>query len=664
MGEQEKGRLGAWGRRGLLVFLPLVLSLALPLPSAAQTPDSLAAEPLAAPRPRVYAEGPAPGRAVSPIPARTPALDPADALEALPGAFRYTLGAPGWPDGLSLGGRAPDAHALTLGGLPFTDLFTERPREDLVPLEVLDRFRMADGRYGRPGAVVATVRPFRAEAPLTELRYLPGQEGLQYIGATHTQTRRPPRLLRDAAGRGRLIVLGHVAGRQATGPYTGEALGGWHALGRLTLVRPGFSVDLTELHVRHTHGARSGLGSTTGIFSDVFYPTRASVLDPEAERQTERNDLALTLRAPVLSGEPLTVAAYWTRQHEHYTLGGFTADTLQLRGNRFGGWVTQAVRAGPHGFLLRLDGWLDDAPWGRMNPMAGAGVRTQLHATLGDTLTVAGWRIEAEGGAHAVGSEVFPSASLRVDGRRVFASVGYAGAVPGRIEEVGYADLAQAAPELNRSRTLSAEAGLQASTGRFGVQLRGFASQTTDPRVLVAEGDTAYAFQDVGASFRRLGGTLALDWRADAPRGLYATAAVTVHTLLDPDQTPIRRREADALPTVWGSARLGFRALDLFGGALDLDLAAQGRAWSTFQSRVFIPAVALFALSDPTTTVNVPSRGTLDLLAAAQLQERATIFLVYENALAQRVYDGAYVVPVYPLPAHRLRFGVAWTLFN
>ena len=47
---------------------------------------------------------------------------------------------------------------------------------------------------------------------------------------------------------------------------------------------------------------------------------------------------------------------------------------------------------------------------------------------------------------------------------------------------------------------------------------------------------------------------------------------------------------------------------------------------------------------------------TLDLVAVARLQDRASLFLVYENALATRLYDGAYVVPVYPLPAHRLRF--------
>src|SRR5690606_33285230 len=90
----------------------------------------------------VAPEAAEPGRPVTPVPALTPALDPADLLGSVPGAFVYHLGAPGWPHGLSLNGRAPEAHALTLDGRPYDDLFTGRPREDLLPLEVLDRLRL------------------------------------------------------------------------------------------------------------------------------------------------------------------------------------------------------------------------------------------------------------------------------------------------------------------------------------------------------------------------------------------------------------------------------------------------------------------------------------------------------------------------------------------
>ena len=61
----------------------------------------------------------------------------------------------------------------------------------------------------------------------------------------------------------------------------------------------------------------------------------------------------------------------------------------------------------------------------------------------------------------------------------------------------------------------------------------------------------------------------------------------------------------------------------------------------------------------------VDASGTLDVLAEAGVGGgRATVFVVYENALASRAYAGAYVVPVYPLPGPRLRFGVFWLLPN
>ena len=54
----------------------------------------------------------------------------------------------------------------------------------------------------------------------------------------------------------------------------------------------------------------------------------------------------------------------------------------------------------------------------------------------------------------------------------------------------------------------------------------------------------------------------------------------------------------------------------------------------------------------------------LDLVVEARLQRRATLFLLYENVLATRTYDGVFIVPVYPFPAHRVRFGLFWTLFG
>ncbi|MDX1421160.1 MAG: hypothetical protein R3181_14440, partial [Rubricoccaceae bacterium] len=449
----------------------------------------------------------------------------------------------------------------------------------------------------------------------------------------------------------------------ATGPLAGEALGGWQALVRVTVRRPGFTVALTEHHVSHTHGARSGLASPGPDPSAVFDPLQAIPLDPQAERLTERNDLSLLLRAPLLGAAPLTVEAFWTRQHARYTADGL--DTLTAKGNRWGGRLAQPLRAGAHALLLRLDGWVDGASWGAGNPYPDAASRPHLHATLRDSVAVAGWAVEAEAGAHAAGGTVWPAASLRADRGGLFVAALHAAEAPARVVATGYADRVAAldgdADAL--SRTATAEAGLELSAGPFAVALRLQASQTDSPLVLVETGG-AVRFERAEGPFRRAVGTLSLAWRGDAPRGLYGTASASAFRSLNPDDSPLHSRAADALPAAWGHGRLGLRALDLFDGALDLDLAVRGRAWTAFGSRTFVPAPALFALPDPAASAPVPARGTLDLVAEAELQERARIFLVYENALATRLYDGATLVPVYPLPAHRLRFGVFWVLFN
>src|SRR5690606_38193041 len=429
-------------------------------------------------------------------------------------------------------------------------------------------------------------------------------------------------------GEARWTVLAHVAGRSSTGAFGGGALGGWHGLGRITYARPGLTAVLTETHVRRSLGARTGL-APSGAFSTVFNPLQALVLDGNAERATVRNDLALDLHAPLFGSAPLTASAYWTRQHERFT--PVPGDTLEAKGNRFGGRLVQPIRAGRHGLALRLDGRLDGAPWGRQAPLAGAEARTQLHAALRDTVRLGGWRAEAEAGMHAVGDVVFPAGHVRVERSGFFAGVGYAGAEAGRIEAVGYGDLVLGTAEPNEERTFSAEAGWAFAVGALGVRLRAFGSEARNPRVLVARADTAFAFVDADGPFRWVGGTLGLGWREAAPRGLYATASASTHALLNADASALHRREADALPAVWGHGRLGFRALGLAGGRLDLDLALRGRAWSGFRSRVWVPAVALFALADPDAAVAVPARGTLDLVAEARFQERASVFLVYEN---------------------------------
>src|SRR5690606_11843345 len=135
--------------------------------SVVAVPDSLAAEPVAAdsldlespaePRGAVAFAGPDPGRVVTPTPTRRPVFNAAALLGAVPGAFRYDLGVPGAPDGLSFGGLAPERASLTLDGVPAMDLFSGRPAWELLPLDALAPLRVAP-RYGAPVGVDASLR--------------------------------------------------------------------------------------------------------------------------------------------------------------------------------------------------------------------------------------------------------------------------------------------------------------------------------------------------------------------------------------------------------------------------------------------------------------------------------------------------------------------------
>lgn len=658
---------GGGGRgRAVLVLAVLVAGAA-----RAQAPDTTRARPdslatLFAP------EALEPGRPIGRVPALTPALDPEDLLRDAPATFAYDLGIVGAPDGLALGGLDPRRPALTLDGLPLTDLFTERPRYDLLPFDLLDRLRLGESRFGRPGAVAATTRTLRTGRPLTELRYLAGGSGVQYVGATHAQARRAPRFL---AREGRLTFLAHAAGRQADGPYTGGALSGWHALARVGLLRTDLAADLTFHMASRRLGAREGV-SPAGDFDTVYDPLVARVEGASARRETVRSTLALTLHARLLGAAPLAASLYGTRQHERYTPGG--PDTLEAKGNRLGLRLAQPFRAGAHRLALRLDAWRDGAPWGRSNPLPGLSPATQAHATLADSLSFGGWRLAAEAGAHATGGDVFPSASGKVEGHvgaaEVFASAVLAGAAPGRVERAGFGDLVGAGGGGSTERTLRAEAGVTLPLGSLRLRASGSADEVRNARLFVQQADTAssaaFAFVTAPAPLRHALATVGVDFRADAPQGLYVTTDVTFRTALDADASVFQRREADALPRVWGRTRLGFRALGLFQGALDLDLAADARGWSAFRGRLFHAPTGLFALADPSDAVPVPARGTVDLVAEARLQRRASFFLALDHALAGLAYPGVFVVPgsvggnVHPLPGRRLRFGVFWVLFD
>ncbi len=162
------------------------------------------------------------------------------------------------------------------------------------------------------------------------------------------------------------------------------------------------------------------------------------------------------------------------------------------------------------------------------------------------------------------------------------------------------------------------------------------------------------------APFQRAGVGGDLGWRRKARRGFYVTVQPTFIGFLNADASSRHARMEAALPEFFAQGRLGARYA-LFGGDLDLDLSLRGRFWTQMRSRTLHAPTGLLVLPREGDDI-FPASGTLDLVVKAGIRT-ATLFLAYENVLSgTQLLAGNLIVPVYPLPERRLRFGVFWPI--
>ena len=637
--------------------------------ASAQAPDSTRVvansapdSARALPRPSVALPDAEPGRDATPVAAATSALS-AEALVALAPAalvavFDYRLGAPGRSGGLSVDGLDPARVALLLDGRPFDDLVTGAPRPDLLPLAALGPLRISDGRLGSPVSLDAQTRLFRLGRPVTELRYLTGQSGVQAVSATHAQTRLPPGFLRGGSRDARITVVGHVMSRNGRGTLTGAQLRHTDVFGRTLLTRPGVAVDAGVLYTDRTDGARRGVvpGSAESIFS-----LASMVVEPTATRRTLRAEAYATARLALIGSQPTVVTAALVRQRLVYrssTSGATTADTLRVHAERAFVRVAQPL-GGTR--LLRLDATADAAPSVGRDRLGGSGARLRLHAALRDSVSIGTASATVEGGVHLDGTRVFPSASLRAERGAAFAALRVGGAHGGRLDG-GLGGYVGAADGGGAERVALAEAGTQIARGDLRVGVRAFGTARQNARLLVARADS-FAFETAPSLLAAAGLAVTAGVREATARGLYGRLSATAHAPLRAGASDLARRDADALPRLRADVRVGSRARGI-GGVLDLDLAVVGRAWTGFRGRTVEPRTGLLALPDPVGDFGrtLPARGTLGAEAAATFSGRATVFLQLDHALGQLV--GAAVVQGEPLPVRVLRFGVFWALLD
>ena len=155
--------------------------------------------------------------------------------------------------------------------------------------------------------------------------------------------------------------------------------------------------------------------------------------------------------------------------------------------------------------------------------------------------------------------------------------------------------------------------------------------------------------------------TASLRWRDDGRRGLYLRLSGSVQSSKAPTSAAGALWEG-SMPDSWASGRLGWRAL-LFQSDLDLDLYIRGRTWGSMNGlRLHTPTGLLVLPEDASSQVS--ESAAVDIGAEGDVRG-ATFFFAYENIFSgTTVQIGNLLVPDYPFPRQRIRFGVYWPIAN
>ncbi|NNF04672.1 MAG: hypothetical protein HKN17_09410, partial [Rhodothermales bacterium] len=257
----------------------------------------------------------------------------------------------------------------------------------------------------------------------------------------------------------------------------------------------------------------------------------------------------------------------------------------------------------------------------------------------------------------------YPQLTVSVENARFDASATWSGRSNAWIDHTGFFEYAPAFSDPPDVRSLSASVSARGAVGLLSVEPRITFVREVDAPVRMLGGDavTSTAGTLSGAAARStVSLRIALN---DAPsRGPYAVVAPTLHSADLEVRTELDRAWKSAVPDAWVEGRAGYRRL-MFKGDLDLDAYARGRVWTDMRGRRLHTPTGLLMLA-PDGSGTVGSSGMLDIVAEAGIRG-ATIILAWENVLSgTSVQIGNLIVPDYPLPAQRLRFGVYWPISN
>lgn len=642
-----------------------------------------------------------------------PTLTPHGGLEHIlaetPSSFLYDLGAVGWPHGWSPNGLGPHRSRLWIDGHSYNSPFTGRARYDLVPPSFLKQPGVGVDPGGSAVGVHLTWRDYEPIRPITELRYRRDSNGQQAVEVSHSQKHQ----LSVFESTGIFQVTFGFGGRTAEGAYDGSSLRKERRIwGRLRYQLDEWAFEVSDLSSRHRIGAHSGLVPDTDLpFSSIYVLPLCETcsVNAGARRRTFRNDLTARARGPIFPGlsDPMEVSATWTSNTFSFQTGGQTSDSLasgaepsdttwNVRMNGGHGAIQQSISVGAHALTIGARGRIWEVA--ATNVPNVRGTRWATHAFARDSVGLGAHRMVLDAGWHSTADQQYPSAGIELGGPfgpfHVMASVEATGQRLSWIETAGFVDLVRPLSDVPSNvfgRILQGEAEIEAEAGPFDFALKGFGHQIRQAIDLYAPPvssqqapapDSVVARQNPDP-VRRVGATASIGWRRDARRGIYLSGRGTALTTLNSRTSRLHLRLARTLPRVYGQGRIGARFV--FFEDLITDLYVQARGWSAMNSRWFHPPTGRFVvppLGEPVPVAPgfIPGpNGTIDIHAEIKLRG-ATLFFGLENAQSsfasprrsafqrfQRqasLTPGTFVVPVYPLPARRFRFGVHWPIFD
>ena len=619
----------------------LAVGLCLWMKATAQVPPDTLAEPLSF---RIAAD--TSGRHLAP---NSFALGLTEALGRQGGSFTYEFGAFGWPAAWSPWGASPQQVELQFAGIAFNDLITGRPRYDLLPTALLRPPATMESFSYSGAAVVGELRELAADGPLTELHYQAGDNGLQRVTAVHSQ-----RLNALLSGTGNLHTTFAYAGAAAKGEYPGSQLQRMRqVLLRVRLQYHRMSMEFTYLHNQRRLGAHSGV---VGDESVRYNRLIATVSGLGARRRDVRNDLIATARVRLIPRLRLPLTAVLSASSQTLRFNrpnSIRAEALVRRGAIY---VYQDIGAGAHRARVSLEGRTSAAS--ADSSRIGGDPQSDWRLTLTDAIRLGSIDLTGRAGLHFLvnGWHGRGAVGVRYGWNRGYLSLSAVrlSALESRVGQFGWSVYLNPTARMPGS-ILRVRARLRHSIGPWDVEPMAFrqqASSVTD--FLEVSADSAIAHHLSGSS---IGAGIKVGFRRRARRGVYGEAA---YWLLRSDYNEAER--TGALPDWTARATLGVK-YRLFTGDLILDVSLAGLAWSRMRGRVLHSPTGLLILASSARSAMEPS-GTLNVVAKGQVRA-ATLFAAFENVLSgTTITPGVELVPGYPLPARRFRFGVFWPIVN